>query len=57
MVLGEYEEMKWPEKATNEKVIEPIGEKRTLLNSILRRKPIRFVILYEIAFFMPLKDI
>ena len=31
------EKIKWPEKVTN-KVLERIGEKRTLLNNILRRK-------------------
>ena len=29
------EKIKWPEKITNEKVLERIGEKRTLLNNIL----------------------
>ena len=29
--------IKWSEKATNEEVPERIGEKRTLLNNILRR--------------------
>ena len=45
------------EKVTNEQVPGRIGEKRTLLNNMLRRKPIGFVILREkIAFFMmPLK--
>ena len=35
------EKIKWSEKVTNEQVFErrPIGEKRTLLNNILRRKP------------------
>ena len=32
------EKIKWSEKVTNEQV-HPIGEKRTLLNNILRRKP------------------
>ena len=32
------EEIKWPEDANNEEVIERIREKRTLLNNILRRK-------------------
>jgi hypothetical protein len=32
------EKIKWPEKVTNEQVLEHIGEKRTLLNNILRRK-------------------
>ena len=30
--------IKWSEKVTNEEIVERIGEKRTLLNSILRRK-------------------
>ena len=30
--------MKWPDKVTNEKVIECMGEKRNLLNNILLRK-------------------
>ena len=32
------EKKKWSEKVTNEQVLERIGEKRTLLNNILRRK-------------------
>ena len=32
------EKIKWPEKITNEEVLERIGEKRTLLNNILGRK-------------------
>ena len=34
------EKIKWPEKVTNEQVLDrrPIGEKRTLINNILRRK-------------------
>ena len=32
------EKIKLSEKVTNEQVLEPIGEKRTLLNNILRRK-------------------
>ena len=32
------EKIKWSEKVTNEQVLERIGEKRTLLNNILRRK-------------------
>ena len=32
------EKIKWSEKVTNEKVIECIGEKRTLLYNILCRK-------------------
>ena len=31
-------EIKWPEKVTNEEVLERIGEKRTLQNTILIRK-------------------
>jgi hypothetical protein len=32
------ENIKWSEKVTSEKGLERIGEKRTLLNNILRRK-------------------
>ena len=32
------EKIKWSEKLTNEQVLDRIGEKRTLLNNILRRK-------------------
>ena len=32
------EKIKWSEKVTNEQVIERIGEKRALINNILRRK-------------------
>ena len=32
------EKIKWSEKVTNEQVLKRIGEKRTLLNIILRRK-------------------
>ena len=32
------EKIKWREKVTNEQILERIGEKRTLLNNILRRK-------------------
>jgi hypothetical protein len=32
------EKVKWSKKVTNEQVLERIGEKRTLLNNILRRK-------------------
>ena len=32
------ERIKWSEKVTNEQVLERIGEKRTLLNNIVRRK-------------------
>ena len=32
------EKVKWSEKVTNDQVLESIGEKRTLLSNILRRK-------------------
>ena len=32
------EKIKWSEKVTNEQVLDRIGEKRTLVNNILRRK-------------------
>ena len=32
------EKIKWSEKVTNEQVLDRVGEKRTLLNNILRRK-------------------
>ena len=32
------EKIKWSEEVTNEQVLDRIGEKRTLLNNILRRK-------------------
>ena len=32
------EKIKWPEKVTNQAIVECIGEKRTLLNNIVRRK-------------------
>ena len=32
------EKIKWSEKVTNEQVLDPIGENRTLINNILRRK-------------------
>ena len=38
------EKIKWPQKVINEQVLEHIGEKRTLLNNILRRNPIGIVI-------------
>ena len=38
VVLEENGEDKWSEKVTNQKVIGRVGEKRTLLNNILRRK-------------------
>ena len=31
-------EIKWSENVTNEQVLECIGEKRTVLNNVLRRK-------------------
>ena len=46
------EKIKWPDKVANEQVIERIGEKRTLLNNILRRKAnwIRHFLREKIAF-------
>jgi hypothetical protein len=41
------EKIKWSEKLTTEYILEGIGEKRTLLNNILRRKLIGLVILQE----------
>ena len=38
------EKIKRPEKVPNEEVLDCIGEKRTLLNNILHRKPIGSVI-------------
>jgi hypothetical protein len=35
---GRMEKIKWSEKVTLEQVLDRIGEKRTLLNNILRRK-------------------
>ena len=32
------EKIKWSEKVTNEQVLDRIGEKRTILNNIIRRK-------------------
>jgi hypothetical protein len=32
------EKIKWSEKVTNEQVLDHVGEKRSLLNNILRRK-------------------
>ena len=32
------EKIKWSEKVSNEQVLDRIGEKRTLLNNIIRRK-------------------
>ena len=36
--MWRVEKIKWSEKVTNEQVHDRIGEKRTLLNNILRRK-------------------
>ena len=48
------EKIKWPEKATNEQVLDRIGEKRTLLNNILHGK-VNWI--GHVAFcMMPLKD-
>ena len=44
MLLEENGEDKWSEKVTNEEVLERIGEKRTLLNNIVRRKAFGLVI-------------
>ena len=46
------------EKVTNEQALEHIGEKMTLLNNILGRKPIGSVIFWEeiASFMMALKD-
>ena len=38
MVLEENGKKKWSEKVTNEQVLDGIGEKKALLNNILRRK-------------------
>ena len=38
MVLEENGKIKWSEKVTNERVLGRIGERRTLINNILRRK-------------------
>ena len=34
------EKIKWSEKVSNEQVVQRIGEKRTLLNNIVRRKSV-----------------
>ena len=39
-MLEENGEVKWSDTVTNEQVLDRIGEKRTLLNNILRRKAI-----------------
>ena len=51
------EKIKWSEKATNKEVLEHIGENRTLVNNILRRKTIVLDTFEEkITFFLtPLK--
>ena len=36
--LGRTEKINWPKKVNNEEVLERIGEKRRLLNNILRKK-------------------
>ena len=36
--VGEWKKIKWSEKVTNEQILDFIGEKRTLINNILRRK-------------------
>ena len=36
--MRRMEKIKWSEKVTNEQVLDRIGDKRTLLNNILRRK-------------------
>ena len=36
--MWRMEIIKWSEKVSNEDVLKPIGEKRTLLNNKLRRK-------------------
>ena len=38
VLLEKNWEIKWSEKVTNKQVLDRIGEKRTLLNNILRRK-------------------
>ena len=38
MVLRRMEKIKWSEKVTNEQVLDRKGDKKTLLNNILRRK-------------------
>ena len=52
------EKIKWSEKVTNEQVLERIGEKRTLLNNILRRKAncIGNFLKENSSFMTPLKD-
>ena len=48
------EMIKWPEKVTNEQVLESIGQK---INNILHRKANWMIVFEEeIAYLMPLKD-
>ena len=58
MVLEENGEDKMTEKLTNEQVLDRIGEKRTLLNNILRRKVnwIGHILRRNCLLQMPLKD-
>ena len=37
------EKIKWPEKVTNEQVLECIGGKRTLINNIICRRKINWI--------------
>ena len=50
--------IKWSEKVANEQVLDRIGEKRTLINNILRRKAnwIGHILRKNASFMMPLKD-
>ena len=52
------EKIKWSEKISNEQVLDHIGEKRTRLNNILRRKVnwIGQILRRNCIFMMPLKD-
>ena len=52
------EKIKWSEKVTNQQVLDRIGEKRALLNNILRRKVnwIGHILKQIAAFIMALKD-
>jgi hypothetical protein len=47
MCWRKMEKIKWPEKVTNQQVLESIGKKRILLNNILHKKPIGLVIFCE----------
>ena len=40
LCIRSKEKIKWPYIVINEQVVNRIGEKRTLLNYMLRRKPI-----------------